>query len=393
MIQNHPSSSAPPRRFIAGLWWSAALLMSGCGSARYGERAAADASALLKEARTVTKTEGLPAARDLVEAKLLAEDDSDGELERRVLRTTRDPGLVLPDSLAALPAAERGRIALIIVPGTKSGFGAKSDLTRDCLYAAAEKGRELGFDTHFIQTLPRGEVEANARLVAERIRPVFEKADRVALVMLSKGAHDVVHYLQEYATDLPTASREKLSAVLSLAGTLQGSVVADWFAHSPDPAAASTRAWLYLTGQGKGIAMLRTVAHTPWQPDGAQKVGAAFPNLTWVSVAMLPDGPDGNITERLWAPRIRRRVWDSSPYYSPTDGLVESAASVLPDQVAVPEWIVLARGSHSMPNGRYLDGSRVAPRTAVPGQEDLQPESGGEVMSAYLRALPQSLLR
>jgi hypothetical protein len=65
----------------------------------------------------------------------------------------------------------------------------------------------------------------------------------------------------------------------------------------------------------------------------------------------------------------------------------------LPDEVKLTEWIVRAYGSHSMPNGTYPDGSRVAPRTTNPDDEELKPESGGEVMSAYLRALPQSLLR
>lgn len=390
MLNDFTSRSFPAR--VAGPLVFAALMLSGCGSADYGERARTDGSALLREARAVTEEQGLPAARDLVIERLSAEDESAGDLERRVLRTTRDPGLVLPDSLAALPAERRKKIAMIIVPGTRSGFGSKSNLTQECLHNVAEKGREMGFATHFIQTQPRGEVEANAALVAEQIRPAFAEADKVALVMLSKGAHDVIYYLQEYASRLPEEDREKLVVVLSLAGTLQGSVVADWFAHSPDPAAVSTRIWLRLSGQSKSLSMLDTVARSPWRPEDAARLREDFPNLVWVSVAMVPDGADGEIKDRLWAPGIRRRVRKSSPYYSPTDGLVESAASVLPDEVSVPEWIVLAKGSHSMPNGRYLDGTRVAPLTAVPGVEDLQRESGGEVMSAYLRALPRSLL-
>lgn len=370
------------------------IALSSCSTtAKYGQRAGADASALLKEARAVTKTKGLPAARTLVETKLRAEDGSVGGLERRVLKTTRDANLVLPDSLAALPKSERQRISIVIVPGTRSGFGAKSDLTQLTLADAAQKARDLGFATHFIRTEPRGTVESNAVQVAAEIRPVFESADRVILVMLSKGAHDVIHYLQEHAADLPATHRNKLAVVLSLAGTVQGSLVADWFAHSPDPAAVTTRIWLRLSGQGDSISMLHTVAETPWHGDTSREMNRLFPRLTWISVAMMPDGPDGQITERLWAPKIRARVVKSSPYLSPTDGLVESAASVLPDEMTVPEWIVLARGSHSMPNGRYLDGSPVAPRTTVPGVEELQPASGGEVMSAYLRALPRSLLR
>jgi hypothetical protein len=46
-----------------------------------------------------------------------------------------------------------------------------------------------------------------------------------------------------------------------------------------------------------------------------------------------------------------------------------------------------------MPNGTYRDGTRIAPQTTRPGREKLRPESGAEIMSAYLRALPESLLR
>lgn len=371
----------------------AVALSSGCGTAPYGKEADREASVLLRQARAITHQSGLAEARDWVTENLQREDQSAGNLERRVLRTTREPGWFYPDSWAALPRERRGEIALVIVPGTRSGFGAKSHLTRDCLFAAAAKSREMGFATHFIQTLPRGAVEENADLLAERIAPVFETADRVALVMLSKGAHDVIHYLQHDATRLPAAHRQKLVVVLSLAGTVQGSVVADWFAHSDDPVAGTTRAWLALSGQADGLTMLRTVARSPWNETLAGDLHRSFPRLTWVSLAMVPDGPDGTIRERLWAPGIRRKIRQTSPYFSPNDGLVETAASVLPDFIRVPEWIVLAEGSHAMPNGHYRDGSRIAPRTSIPGEEDLRPESGGEVMSAYLRALPQSLLR
>jgi len=128
-------------------------------------------------------------------------------------------------------------------------------------------------------------------------------------------------------------------------------------------------------------------------PERAVEMGGLYPRLTWVSIAMVPDGTDGRISEKLWSPYLRRRIEETAPAYSPSDGLVESAASVLPETVRVPEWIVAAYGSHAMPNGTYRDGSRIAPQTTEPGRETLDPETGGEVISAYLRALPQSLLR
>lgn len=138
--------------------------------------------------------------------------------------------------------------------------------------------------------------------------------------------------------------------------------------------------------------MLEAVARSPWNGDTASLVAERFPRLTWISIAMVPDGKDGRITEHLWAPMVRGRIEKTAPYYSPSDGLVESAASVLPDHVRLPEWVVIGYGSHAMPNGIYRGGGRIAPQTTHPGREKLRPETGGEVISAYLRALPQSLL-
>jgi hypothetical protein len=372
-----------------------ACLASGCVSHDSGSGYAGirPDSRLMETVRATTRSAGLAEAKSKLVEGLVREDHSHGQLQQRVIRTTADADLVLPDSLAALPPELRARIALAIVPGTKAANPNGRDRTRECLRGAAEVSKAMGFATHFIETEARGTVEENARLIAARMRVAFARSDRVVLVMLSKGAHDVIRYLQEDGVNLPPADRAKLSVVLSLAGTVQGSVVADWMAHSPRPLAATTRRWLRLSGQDAAIEMLGSVARSPWDERTARLLSNRFSHLTWVSIAMVPDGEDGRITEKLWAPLVRNRIERTMPYYSPSDGLVESAASILPDAVSVPEWVVIGSGSHAMPNGIYLGGGRIAPRTTRPGKEKLKPESGGEIMSAYLRALPQSLLR
>jgi len=373
------------------------ILMAGlCGCAAPRQKAVTSpppASVLLAEVRAVTGREGLPAARDRLVERLAAADDSGGSLERRVVRTTADSALILPDSLAAMPAAQRSRTALAIIPGTRAGNQNGRDRTRECLEGAAAQSRSMGFATFFLKTEARGTIEQNADLVASQMRDIFAGSDAVIILMLSKGAHDVIHYLQHGGADLPVAHRRKLVAVISLAGTVQGSVVAEWLVTSGRPLASLTRSWLTVSGQSDAITMLQSISETPWLPARTAEIGGLYPQLTWVSIAMVPDGADGRISERLWSPYLRRRVEKTAPAYSPSDGLVESAASVLPETVRVPEWIVAAYGSHAMPNGTYRDGSRIAPQTTEPGREKLEPETGGEVISAYLRALPQSLLR
>ncbi len=370
-------------------------ILTGCAQVGREEaaRTAVPPGNLLGEVREITRGEGLTAARESLVSGLEKLDESGGEMERRVVRTTRDPDLILSDALAAMPLSVRQRTAIAIVPGTRAGSKAKGDRTVECLKGAAEMSRKMGFATYFLETEARGTVEENADRVANQLSEVFQKSDRVIILMLSKGAHDVIQYLQEGGASLPAAHREKLAVVLSLAGTVQGSVVAEWMAYSSRPLAVSTRGFLRLSGQDEAIAMLRSVGANPWNPETISKMPARYPNLTWISIAMVPDGPDGRISEKLWAPYIRKRIEKTSPLYSPNDGLVETAASVLPESVALRQWVVPGMGSHAMPNGTYRNGVRIAPRTTVIGEEDLKPETGGEVISAYLRAMPQSLIQ
>ncbi len=348
--------------------------------------------ALLTEVRTITREQGLADAKERVIAGLQERDGSSGALTKRVERTTANPKLVLPDSLAALPSSRRERIALVIIPGTKVAGRHRPDRTRECLRGAATVAREMGFSTWFVDTEARGEVDENAAKIAVQVRGAFFQTDRVILVMLSKGAHDVIRYLQEDGLALPAEQRRKLVVALSLAGTVQGSVVADWMAHSSRPFPVLTRQWLRVSGQKSALDMLESISRSPWRGDLPMRLDSGFPHLTWIGIAMVPDGADGRITERLWLPPVRREIERTAPWYSPNDGLVESAAEILPDSVKLPEWVVIGYGSHAMPNGSYSDGSRIAPQTTRPGVEKLRPESGGEIMSAYLRALPTSLL-
>ncbi|MEM9282673.1 MAG: hypothetical protein AAGA96_12665 [Verrucomicrobiota bacterium] len=389
----------PKRRGRAGLrtvfhlTWIA-LLSSGCTLTqreRWGEAAAATQSELLAEVREISREEGLVAGRAFLEREFARIDQSGGTFERRVIATTQFAGLVYPDSLASLPRSTRKRIAIVIVPGTQIGFGPPSQ-TRLTLAEAADEADEMGFSTHFIDTPPRGGVSENAIEVAAAVKPVFRKVDHVLLISLSKGAHDLIYYLQHQAQELPLADRQKIRAVLSLVGTVQGSVMADYFGNAPRAVAAVTRATLHLKGGAEEVAMLRTVAATPWFPDCTDRMKRAFPNLTWVSIVALPDGDDGTISAKFWSPPIRRIIRNQSPYFSPADGLVESGGAVLPEEVDFPEWVLYSYGSHSLPNGHYRDGTSVAPETRDPDCELLNPESGGEMMSAYLRALPTSLL-
>ena len=138
-------------------------------------------SGLIETVRATTREEGLGEAKAKLIDGLAREDHSRGTLQQRVIRTTADGDLVLPDSLAALPASRRARVALAIVPGTKAANPNGKDRTRECLRGAAAVSEAMGFATHFIETEARGTVGENARLIAERMREALPANDLARL--------------------------------------------------------------------------------------------------------------------------------------------------------------------------------------------------------------------
>lgn len=350
-------------------------------------------SSLLEEARNLTRTDGLVAARNHIAESLRQRDSSSGEMERRLAAATADPDLVFPDSWAALDDASRDRVAMVIIPGTTVKLHGKPPPTREALAEAARTANEMGFRAVFVETPYHACPDENGTLLADIVNEAFASHDRVVLTMLSKGAHDVARYLQVHAAGLPESEREKLVGVISLVGTLQGSISARWFVRSRHPVPGAIRAYLRMTGDAATVHMLATIAADPWDDCFPERMPDIFPNLTWISFVMLPDGPDGRTTEEVWNRHIRRLAERGSKEFSPEDGLVEAAAAILPHCSRVPEIIVRGYGSHALSNGRYPDGTPIAPRTADPDKEPTIPESGGEIIDAFLRAAPAEILR
>ncbi len=313
-------------------------------------------------------------------------------MEGRLAAATADADLIFPDSWAAIDALARDRVALVIIPGTTVKLRGEPPPTRDALAEAARTANAMGFRAVFVETPYHACPDENGTLVADIVSEVFASHDRVVIMMLSKGAHDVARYLQLHAADLPEPEREKLVGVVSLVGTLQGSVSARWFVRSRHPVPGAIRSYLRMTGDSKTMHMLATIAANPWDDCFPARMPEVFPNLTWISFVMIPDGPDGRTTEDVWNRHIRRLAERGSKEFSPEDGLVEAAAAILPHCSQVPEIIVRGFGSHALSNGRYPDGTPIAPRTANPDKGPTIPESGGEIIDAFLRAAPAGIL-
>ncbi len=394
-------SPATPRgrRFPAVALIGLVVTMTGCAGGYRHVRvlpppaATTGADSFVEEVRQLSAKEGLPAAREFLVKELAEKDDSDGRMESRLMRTCRDVDYVYPDSLVALPEAERARIGIAMIPGMKAKGGLKPSKPVQALEAAARETKRLGFQATLIPAVSRGRVDKNAAAMSAALAEVFAESDQVFLLAKSKGAHDLVYYLRHQGAELPAEERAKLRGICILAGTVQGSFVADWFAHHRAPWAAGSRVMLTLTGRGKQVDMVETVANSPWKDVPADFPLAQFPNLTFINLVVLPDGEDGRPTGTVWSAFMGKQLQKTAGWESPNDSLVESAAEVLPEFIDAPQWIVRTSGSHAFPKGTFLDGSKVCPNTLPLEDGTLNPECGAEIMNAFLRALPSSLLR
>jgi hypothetical protein len=352
---------------------------------------ATGADDLVDQARRISAEKGLLEARDFVTGALAERDDSGGRMEARLLRASGDKGHVYPDSLAALPASTRGRIGIAFIPGMRAKAGKELSKPVAALRHAAEESEKLGFNARLIPAIERGDVDENAAAMAEAIRDVFARNDHIILLAKSKGAHDLIYFLRHQGAGFTPEERAKLKGVCILAGTVQGSYVANWFARDPDPWALGTRATLLLSGRGRQIAMLKTVAESPWKGAAAGFPRDTFPNLTWINLAVIPEDDDGRASGREWSKFYSEHIQKKAGWESPSDSLVETAAEILPGHLDVPEWIIRIRGNHAFLSGRFLDGSPLTP-DSPPLEDGMNPASGGEVMNAFLRALPSSIL-
>jgi hypothetical protein len=70
------------------------------------------------------------------------------------------------------------------------------------------------------------------------------------------------------------------------------------------------------------------------------------------------------------------------------DGLVESAASILPPGTGIKQGIIPVFGPHAIALGWYNDELRVAPKTMAGVTDRVEPAAGEEMLSAIFRAIP-----
>ncbi|MEY4482638.1 MAG: hypothetical protein RL693_90 [Verrucomicrobiota bacterium] len=344
---------------------------------------------LLIAARQWAEESGKAVARDRLEKAMESQDDGRNFFEQRIWKVNEDKDYVYPDAASHLDASHRSRTGVYFVLGYQKDQGDSPPIIR----AVAEELRRQGFHAIAIETEERKSADESAQEIAQLLNEDLKRVDRAMLIGFSKGAYDIVRFLTGPAEHLSDRDQRKLRLVVNFSGVLRGSCVADWAAHDHYIGAYAFRAYLNIRSGSllRNFDDVSSIADDPWLNPLMPSLREHAPNLKYIiNYPALPEGEDG-FTHKDWLfHRLARSCESRKRHPGPYDGLVESAASILPPHVEVPQWIVRVRGSHSLLDGQYLNGGTVAP--SYDKGEKGRVHSGVELMDDMLRALPKSAL-
>jgi hypothetical protein len=342
---------------------------------------------LLPLARQWTTSHGLPQARDLLWEALAKTDESKGFMERRLNATNADKSLIFRDSIATQSLATRKKTGIFLVLGYNQNEGRSPPIIQD----AAKHLATMGFQAELIPMEARMPVQTDAAAIYRFLQNRLPLVDRAVVIGFSKGSCDLAHFWTTHAKELPTAQRNKIKLWINCAGVVRGSHVAQWAVSDNRWRASVFRAWLALkAGRWRDEHEdLFSLAPDPWQGVPNGYLSRLMPRLHCLNLVATPDGVDGYPTTDKLFRALGKTASKRYPHTGPTDGLVESAASLLPPGQA-PQWIVRIRGSHALLDGRYTSGNRVA--GAFGNKDAAELQSGRELLDDILRALPRSLV-
>lgn len=341
---------------------------------------------LVRQAREWRKQDGLKASRDRLVRALEAMDAKDGAFERRLLRANGDKAFAFADSMAGFSAAQRRRTGIYFL----CGFHTATDLSKRVAANVVESLRREGWRAQLIDLRPHETVQQDARRVQAALEKELPQVDRAVIAGFSKGGLDWMQWFAHEAEKLPAREREKVRLMLSFAGVLRGSMVADWLYRGWPPFAHTTRMYVRLfDSEGrKVIEDVRSVSQDPWIQDPAPRLREMAPGLRVVSLVAVPDGAGGHPRPHLGFNLLSRFVSTQWRWVGPLDGMTESASQVLPPGSGVEQHLVRVLGSHALLDGRYVNGKKVSTSFM---QKNSDPGRGGEeLLDDLLRSLPRA---
>jgi hypothetical protein len=373
----------------SGLVLAVAALLAGCASPPVPEQTIANPPGdVLIEARKRTDEQGRVAACEWVGEELKKFDDSGGTFEKRLMRTNGDQSFRFPDSVAGMSRRERERTGLYFILGFNQDRGRSPPIIR----RATERLTERGFRAQVLGVPGRKTADEDAVMVREFLEEELPKVDRAMLIGFSKGSADLVEFWLDEAHKLPRRQLRKIRCWANFAGVLRGSEVARWLATDRRPKAALFRAFVNVKSRTPTADFddLASIGFDPWFVGERKMPAGLHPDFLVINVVVVPEGPEGWAESDPVFKMLGMAAASGRRTIGPCDGLVESAASVLPERAGLRQWVVRINGSHATLDGVYRNDSPVT--TGYGNEDEAQLESGLPLMDDFLRALPRSAL-
>jgi hypothetical protein len=348
---------------------------------------------LISFTRNVRRRRGLKFATDFLYHTLLERDKSRGQIEKRLIQAANNPKREFEDSFKNIPVDKRKKYGVFFLLGILGEKGPNAELVK----MASKKVAEMGFVAKVLKATPNRSSEINAKILRRQIKRILsdDNLDKVVFVGISKGVSDFAYHFHHFAEkDLDIHERSKLKLFISLAGVTIHSEIATWLNNSRTYKAMALRQLLKAQKITDGVSSL---SKSYWYEGNRRKVSKLFPNMKWLSVVALPEGLDGlTHVARSSATILNAGTNAEYKHIGPTDGMVESAAQILPNGTGIEEYIIPVFGPHGMSKARLSDGTPLS-NLSIDSKNGLtskepNPKSGAEMIELFFRVIPKDLM-
>jgi len=359
------------------------LLNANCGSQIQQPLEKGD---LVLKAREWRREKGMAAARDDLTVALKELDAGHGLMEQRLWHTNADKGFSYPDSLSQLSKAQRQRTGIFFLLGFHTANGQSERVVRH----VEAYLQQQGWHAHLVKVPPHRTSREDAMAIQATLSEHLPQLDRAIVIGFSKGGLDWMHWFAEQGHRLPKAEREKIRLMLTFAGVLRGSAVADWLAHAGGPIPSTTRGYIRVFDKhGEEVLTdVRSICVDPWAVTQRPQMRELTPWLRLVSLVAIPEGKGGLTRVHRGFSLLSWLVAMQWRWLGPLDGMTETASQVLPQAAGVPQHIVRVQGSHALLDGHYLNGGTVSKAFLKKNRDSWL--GGEELLDDLLRALPSA---
>ena len=251
--------------------------------------------------------------------------------------------------------------------------------------------KKRGWHAVLVEVPPHRKPAQDAAAIQTLLARDLPHLDRAVLVGFSKGGLDLMSWFANEAPKLPAEQRQKIRLMVNFAGVLRGAVVGDWVTKARGPVAGSMRAYLRNAEDEGGSVWeeVAAVAEDPWsRPSSEQPQLRRFaPAMRVVNVVPVPEGKQGIPAAAYRASWLSWFVTSQWRWIGPFDGIAESASHVLPPSAGMPQHIIRVLGSHTLLNGRYVNGGTVSKTYQSSSRGGYR--GGAEMLDDLLRAIPR----